>query len=335
MVQIGLNVAAIVSIPIESILYGISILMFLWTLWALFNDKSTHINKVMLTAAWILFITGTLHLIVDSRRAYLGFIVSEAYFLDNNFNTFKNSVYGAETFVADAVLLYRCYIVWRDFKIILLPMVLWMATIVTGIHAIWSVAQPVSIGEAIFLNETAHWVTAFYSVALTANLTATMLLAYRIWRVNGAVNASSSSSIGTLNNMNPRIRSVLLVIMECGILYSVTLIVMLVLYLSKSNGVYIMFDIIVQIIPITFYVIIIRTSLHRLTDKQKLELYKQYTSNYVHQSSRNIVVRVDEAALAMSDIDSASGVGTDRTPRKSNASLIWSVPSKSFYKTEY
>ncbi|GJJ06045.1 hypothetical protein Clacol_000233 [Clathrus columnatus] len=271
MAQIGLNVAGIVSIIVESILYG-----------KIGNELKDN-----------------QHLIGDARRAYLAFIVSEAYFLDNNFNTFKNSVYGVETFVADAVLLYRCYIVWRDFKIITLPIILWMATIVTGIHTIWSVAQPVSIGEAIFLNETARWVTAFYSVALTANLSATMLLAYRIWRVNGAVHASSTSSssgIGTFNNMNPRIG---------------------------------------QIIPITFYVIIIRTSLHRLTDKQKLDLYNQYTSNYTLPSSRNIVIRVDEAALAMSDMDSASAAGTDRMPRKSNASLTWSVPGKSLQKTEY
>ncbi|GJJ06044.1 hypothetical protein Clacol_000232 [Clathrus columnatus] len=292
--QLPLNVAAIIAIIIESILYGISTLMFLWTLWALFHNKSTHINKVLLTVTWVLIILGTLHLIVDARRAYLGFIESETYFLDNNFNTYKNIVYGLETLVADAVLIYRCHIVWRDIRILALPIILWLSTVVTAIHTIWSVAQPIMGGEALFLHQTARWVASFYATALATNIVSTGLLAYKIWRVNASVNVPSSS-VGTLR-MNPRIRSLLLVILECGALYSLSLVTMLVIYFSKSNGAYIMIDIIGQIIPITFYMLIIRTSFHRITEKQIIKLHNQPSSNNLPRSDREINnVRVDEA----------------------------------------
>ena len=76
---------------------------------------------------------------------------------------------------------------------------------------------------------------------------------------------------------------ILLVIMECGALYSMSLLTMLAAYLSASNAIYIVYDIvrlqsllrasdeltllqIGQISPITFCLIIVRTVMLRFDD---------------------------------------------------------------------
>ncbi|PFH49415.1 hypothetical protein AMATHDRAFT_4931 [Amanita thiersii Skay4041] len=276
MAQISVRSATLISVIIEGALYGFSAFMFFLTIWALLYKRSTkELNHIMFAAACVLFILSTLHLVADGIHAYDGFIRlngSQAYFLDGTTQTFKNSVYELETLFADAVLIYRCYVVWQKLWVVVIPSILWIGTAIAASHTVWSISQPIVQGETIYLLEVGRWVLSFYSLALVTNIIATGLLAYKIWVVNRAafrISFDLTTREGARQRRKSSLHSLLLVILECGALYSLSLIVMITVYTTKSNSAYLVVDLIGQIIPITFYVIIIRAAMARMTDTPK------------------------------------------------------------------
>ncbi|KZT01117.1 uncharacterized protein LAESUDRAFT_664626 [Laetiporus sulphureus 93-53] len=212
----------------------------------------------MSTATFALSVLSTMHVIVDARRVYIGCALSEnseEYFQNVANETFKNAIHEIETLLADAYCLkiYRCYVVWTKFWIILPPIIGWCGTVVAGTHTVWSISQLTGSASEVFAKQTAQWVISFYSIALATNFIATRLLACKLWMVNRENEPYRSSSSA--------LRPVMLIILECGAIYSVSLLSMIIVYKSQTNGAYVMVDIIGQIIPITFYIIIIRATM--------------------------------------------------------------------------
>lgn len=109
------------------VLTGFSLALCGATIWALVYKRSTrNVNRVMCTATCLLLILSTMvsevsqlasrwthvfprcqHIIVDSRRVWVGFIRAEnaeIYFSDVSKETWKNAIYEFETLIADGVL---------------------------------------------------------------------------------------------------------------------------------------------------------------------------------------------------------------------------------------
>ncbi|KAF8637285.1 hypothetical protein AX17_002924 [Amanita inopinata Kibby_2008] len=312
--MISVKSANLVSVIIEGTLYGFSALMFFMTIWALvYKRTAKQLNYLMFGIACVLFTLSTLHIIADARHVYRGFIVAngtDTYFLNGRENTFKNSVYELETLVADAVLIYRCYIVWQNLWVLIVPVLLWIGTAIAATHTVWSISQPIVQGDTIFLLEVGRWALSFYALALATNVIATGLLAYKIWHVNRAVARIRSSSTATTHSYsdgNSSLQSLLLLILECGALYSFTLIVMISVYTAKSNSAYLVIDLIGQIIPITFYVIIIRATVARMTDQQKqVMLNKSINPNASIKFQINRFTKTETFTFAGSSLQAGS-----------------------------
>jgi hypothetical protein len=285
--------ATLTSTMIEGILYGFSVLMFIMTLKSLTYMRT--VNRLMLVVTFLLFILSTLHIIADIIHVHRGFLVfsgSDIFFADAKEETFKNAVYELETLLADAILIYRCYIVWRSWWIIVLPCTLWVSVAVCGTATVWLISQPVANGANIFLIQVGRWVISFYSTAFVTNFISTGLLAYKIWSVNSGVyktrasNTSSSQTYYKSGNLKP----LLVFIIECGALYSCALLTMLATYLTKSSSAYIVIDLIGQIIPITFYGIIIRASMSATKDTSRSSCLPVFVPNFTgSHTSGNMV----------------------------------------------
>ncbi|KAK0205834.1 hypothetical protein DFS33DRAFT_1310119 [Desarmillaria ectypa] len=283
----SLQAAEFIAIIVESVLYGFATLLISITLWTLTLDrKERRISTVILVGICALAVLSTLHLVADGMYAYRGFISFEGnylYFLDNTRFTFKNTVYFLETLLADSILIYRCYVVWQSLFIIALPVVFWIGTVgmsafyalrhlqgiytpplVAGAHTIWSIAKPVGQegADTIFAHQTEQWVISFYSIALATNISATLILATKLWIVH-------KNSVRYLNTYNTQhalrssIYPVIVVILECGAFYSFALITMIAVYLRHSAAAYLVIDLIGQIIPITFSIVLVRAALVR------------------------------------------------------------------------
>jgi len=119
----------------------------------------------------------------------------------------------------------------------------------TGTHTVWSISQLPSVNaDCVFEYETGQWVISFYSTAIATNIIATSydistvaswicylgILAFKLWLIHRC-----SSGIRTTKS---RAYPILILIMECGALYSMSLVTMLATYLAASNSAYIVID---------------------------------------------------------------------------------------------
>ncbi|KAF5313746.1 hypothetical protein D9619_013676 [Psilocybe cf. subviscida] len=104
----------------------------------------------------------------------------------------------------------------------------------------------------VFFVSTGRWITANYAATLATNLSASCLLAYRIWYLN-----REASSIWMHGHLKPVVRAVI----ESGLIYSMTITSALIVFVRKSVGINVIWDMCSPIILITFCMIIVRIGL--------------------------------------------------------------------------
>ncbi|KAI0768085.1 hypothetical protein BD413DRAFT_605555 [Trametes elegans] len=259
-----LDLAAVVSTTLEGIFYGFSVFMFGVTLYIL-NQNSRRldrrVNYKMIAVSYALLACSTAHMVIDIIRICNGLIYQRdvfpggpvAFFSQPSETTFiaKNIVYLFQTLLGDGVLIYRCYVVWQSWLIVAFPIVMWLWIGIVSAIAIHSSATVPEGAGTVFLTRVGQWITAFYASTLATNFIVTILLGYKIWQTNRRTSRMRQSSL------LPVVR----VIADAGLLYSITLTAALACFVQKSNGQYIVLDVITPIISITFYMVIIRVGL--------------------------------------------------------------------------
>jgi len=254
---------AVFSTTFEGILYGFSFLMFVLTIWVITTNYglSTWHHKAMFVAAGLLFVISTIHMAVNIDHLYEGFVrhsnEPSQYLANVSTRTFvfKDVAYVAQILVGDAVVIFRAYVVWQSFKIILLPIALYVALIVSSFGSIYTLAsaKPPQAYD-IFQDSTGIWIKLHLAATLTCNFISTCLLAYRLWIIERSVAELRSNP---QNSLMPILR----VVIDSGLLYSFTLISALICFATESRAEYLVYDIVTPIISISFYAVILRVSI--------------------------------------------------------------------------
>ncbi|KAF7294682.1 hypothetical protein MIND_01005200 [Mycena indigotica] len=258
--------AGLLSTVLESILYGFSVLMFILTMWVLIRGRGkSKINIPMVVVSMLLFILSTIHIGVDINRLNSGFIVYRdsfpggpaAWFANPSEKSFvfKNAVYTLQTVLGDGVVIFRCYKVWQSFWIIVIPCILWCGVAIAGSGSVYTCTTPLADPTSIYALQLGRWIKAFYSTTLACNFTATALLSYKLWSINKQVAATRVGRGVVL--------PVLLIVIDAGVLYSVTLVAALTCFALNSNGQYVVLDMVTPIISIAFYLVILRIGVAR------------------------------------------------------------------------
>lgn len=296
--------AKIVSIFVQTLLYGAYVVVFGLTIWILVLRRSRKdpIRKTMLGISIVMFVLATMHIGVNYTRIINAFIIFRdepggpaAYFnqLSNFTQLFGSAIYVAQTLVGDSVVLYRCYHVWnRNIYVIAFPGILLLGSTVTGIGILYSFAKVVPQAE-IFVAELQQWIVSFFSMTLATNIICTALVASRIWHVNHLSMAHGS------------LHPILLLVIESGMVYSATLMTLLILYKVGSWFQYVLLDAVSPIVGLVFSMIIVRIGLGITTPKG--ETLQTNVSTMVFK--RNNVVRLEP--LGARGTESETG-GTDR-----------------------
>lgn len=261
---VPLDTATIIATALEGILYGFSVLMFLGTMWA---SRYPDANRPIAFAAILLLLLSTAHLVVDIIRLEDGFVKYRdvfpggpvAFFQDISQPTFvtKNLIYALQTMLGDGVVIYRCYAVWQSVWVIILPCMLWCCSSVAALMAPYYASQ--ATGGSIYTNQTAKWITALFALTLATNLISTGLLVYRIWTIERKI----SSSRATKGTMMP----IVYVLIDAAILYSAALLTILVCFICANNAQYIMLDMIMPIISISFCMVLLRLTPRETTPR--------------------------------------------------------------------
>ncbi|KAH9896054.1 hypothetical protein C8Q73DRAFT_824055 [Cubamyces lactineus] len=261
---IPLDLSAVISTTLEGILYGFSIFMFGVTLHILKENSrraGREPNYKMVSLSVALLVCSTAHMIIDFVRACRGLVLKRdsypggpiAFFAQPSEWTFiaKNAVYTVQTFLGDGILIYRCYVVWQSWLVVAFPIVLWLFSAASGVLAVHSVSVVPFGAGTVFLTSVRRWITAFFASTLATNFSVTILLAYKIWITDRRVARMRQDSL------LPVVR----VVVDAGVLYSITLAAVLGCFVQKSNGQFFVLDLICPVISITFYMVIIRIGL--------------------------------------------------------------------------
>ncbi|KAF8501837.1 hypothetical protein JB92DRAFT_2833708 [Gautieria morchelliformis] len=258
--NLPLDKAELIAFFLESLLYGVSALLFVVTLWVLFfHRKSERLNKRLVITSSLMMFFGTLHLAIDLSRILEGFITQRdapggpiGYFAKLFLwsHVFKTAIFATQTVLADSFATYRCYVVWNRIWAVVIPALSVAATLVTGIGVVYNCA--ILRDGDVFAVTLAAWITAFFTTTLATNVICTTLIAVRIWITTRKVARFSGQQT---------LLPVVIVVVESGAIYSVSCITLLTVYLLGSNAQYPALDGMFPIISIVFNLIIVRIAL--------------------------------------------------------------------------
>jgi len=246
-------------------LYGFFCSLFGLSLHVLvFRRKQDRINWVLLTALLLIFVLTTIDVILQCNRLLLGLLFTpvgltpDLYFSGAGTWTYalQLSALLFNILVADAVLLYRVWVVWgKRWPFIVVNVILWLAAFATTIRIIQlevhGVNFPTDFANLLLLS---HWAIAAPALSLAQTVVATGLIATRLYSMERAL---ASHNRGTL--YYPIIR----IVVESGAIYTMLMIVETVTQAVPTalSASLLFFQLISPCIGITFSLIIVRVGL--------------------------------------------------------------------------
>ncbi|KAF9030979.1 hypothetical protein BDZ89DRAFT_949212 [Hymenopellis radicata] len=267
MAQLPLEVVGVISVWIETC-PGVYTCLFFTTVYITLKKRNhaTHgpLQAFFLTTL-LMFGVCTTHVAINLYRLLRGYVwlretVGPAnYFLDLGRwdNIAHDALNAVMTWMGDALVIYRCFIVWdNNYFIIAVPSALLVVSIIANSIALQLFTE-VPLGT-IFSPTLVHWMNTIYGTAFVQNFMTTSLIAYRIWRQDraSAIAGVHSQGSGT-SSLIPIVR----IIVESAALYMMQLIILIILYARNHNAQFIIQESLVPTIGIVFTLISVRISL--------------------------------------------------------------------------
>ncbi|EGO28970.1 hypothetical protein SERLADRAFT_353852, partial [Serpula lacrymans var. lacrymans S7.9] len=254
----------------ECILYGIYLVTLVQCLRALLWSDSNHafksrnkINWPMLVVAILLCTFATLDVAFGLRHNLVAFVYytgqggATAEFEDISYwvNVMKTVDYVIQTLIGDAMLMYRCYLVYeRNWKIIIPSFIIWLSSLSCGIVVIITFAT-LDTSALLNVSQAEPFVDSVLGTTLGMNIITTSLIVYRIWSVD---RQTARMTVSTSSRRGSRLKHVVRILVESAALYTVSVLVFVCTYAASNNANYGTSDNVVQIIGISFNLIIIR-----------------------------------------------------------------------------
>ncbi|KAI9568748.1 hypothetical protein HD554DRAFT_2097758, partial [Boletus coccyginus] len=81
--------------------------------------------------------------------------------------------------MTDALMIYRCWIIWDSYCVVVAPIILWLTTFVMGILLAWANHAP---GSDFYTGTTAKFSPTYWSISAFLNTTLTCMICYRVLR---------------------------------------------------------------------------------------------------------------------------------------------------------
>ncbi|KII86505.1 hypothetical protein PLICRDRAFT_44102 [Plicaturopsis crispa FD-325 SS-3] len=260
--QLPFELAGILSVWVETILYGIYCSLFFETVFVILKKKKTKTvpAKIFFGYTLLMFAVASAHIAINLYRMLRGYVWLVAdpgpavYFADLQRwdNIAHDALNAFMTWLGDSLVIYRCYIVWENnLAIVILPIILLIISIISNSVAL-HMFSTLSIGD-IFSPSLVHWMNTIYAVAFVQNTMTTGLIAWRIWMQGKASRGNTNASF----SLTPIIR----ILVESAAVYDMELLILIVLYAVGNNGQYIMQEASVPSVGIVFTLITVRLAM--------------------------------------------------------------------------
>ncbi|KAN0080050.1 hypothetical protein V8E55_009616 [Tylopilus felleus] len=81
--------------------------------------------------------------------------------------------------MTDALLIHRCRIIWNSNRVVVVPIILWLATLTLGVLLAWANSLP---GSSFQTGLSGHISLAYWSISVFLNTTLTCMICYRVFR---------------------------------------------------------------------------------------------------------------------------------------------------------
>ncbi|KAF9807191.1 hypothetical protein IEO21_08328 [Rhodonia placenta] len=287
----------IVATMLEGITYGIATCVFAMTVWVLYLRRDRGVSRWMLGVALVLWILPTIRVIIDTVDTVNAFVHHmdegpsgpSAYLASfwRPLSLLDNALYAISTLIGDAVVIYRCYVVWQSWLVIVIPGLAWLGSLGSTIYILHSFHEHIISSNQIVM---------LYSFTLAANLSATAALAYRIW----SVDRQTIRPRGARTNLRP----ILLVVMESAAMYTSLLIAALVTVEHALQAEYCLNTSMPSLISVIFGIVFIRMGLAQLPKEGRAAAGHIPLSTIVFDSAPTQTVNQSETKYSRSEMSS-------------------------------
>ncbi|KAG7087520.1 hypothetical protein E1B28_013479 [Marasmius oreades] len=311
-INIDYNVLFLIAGWIEAVAYGFLFCIFCVTLYFTFGGtRRSYDNhsKILLGISTSLFLIATVHASLGCYRLVAAYVFHggdprgppPAAYLGNlgHWDAIMTEVlYATQEVIGGAAAIYRCWILWnKQFKVVALPMLLLIVTIVFGYwcNALFA-RQGTNEGTLGEQKQLINGIRTFYAVAVVQNILTTGLMIYAIYR-------NYRNTVGTNLKTYGGIRMTWLMrtMVEAAALQLLIEFLLLVLFLVGTNVQYIFLNAVVPVIGITFNAMTISYRLRLLTETRGNSIWT--SSKTMPHSSGQMPSRSDYSRPSRVDVD--------------------------------
>ncbi|KZT60391.1 hypothetical protein CALCODRAFT_117323 [Calocera cornea HHB12733] len=260
-------VALLTGLFVQSLLFGISVALSIDALYVLLRLKTgSKPNWLLVFAAASILIMTTIDMAFSFYYVLQAFLILDAnpegfYEYIGNFATWTNvsrvGLAVGEAMLGDFVLVYRTWVVWgkrkQAYLVIIVPVILW--TTCTALVVVLLLHLARGKYESAFVGDPQQWVVSTLTITLAQNVLCIGLIVYKLWTV--------ISTDGVKQQTSATLWRVVSVIVECGVLYFLTILAFMIVYLVDESAFIIVEDIGSPLISIAFSLLLVRVGLRR------------------------------------------------------------------------
>ncbi|KAI0713614.1 hypothetical protein C8Q76DRAFT_796563 [Earliella scabrosa] len=250
----------LIGIWVESVLYGMNVLVYGAAMIALSRKPEGASTKVLIAVSTMAFVLSTAYVAISLRQLMEAFIYGPpgtaiAYFADvgRMLPQAKIGLYTVNVCLQDLVLIWRLWSVFgRSNFVVIIPLLLEVGRLGSSIVAMVAGGKP---GVSIFTPLVHDMGIVDWTLDLALNIGVTAAIALQLWLRGRAI--SAYNNVPGIRSRN-KYMSIVYNFIESGSLFAIATLITVSLYLSGSPATVVAIDSIVQLATITPLLIVVR-----------------------------------------------------------------------------
>ncbi|KAI0032976.1 hypothetical protein K488DRAFT_48684 [Vararia minispora EC-137] len=256
--------AELLGVYLLCMTYGVYLVVFYHCVVAFWRRGFGNGTWWLPAATLLIFVTANIHMVSALVRAWQAFhfqphnaLAPEQVFrhVASLPALIKNGAFIAQTILTDGIMVYRTYIIWSHFWLVLIiPIGALCADFAMGTWSMYTLARTGVDGDPIVADVVVR-VRYFYVVTLVLNVVCCGLIAYKIWNLDAARRSVDSD---VRNRSAGRLGRVVTIIVESAAVYCAALIVLIITSAWNSDVMFPVLDMMPPLMATIFSLIIIR-----------------------------------------------------------------------------
>ncbi|KAI0663838.1 hypothetical protein C8Q70DRAFT_953067 [Cubamyces menziesii] len=245
------------------------------------GDKNRSRSWFMLVYVVVLFAISTVEIGCNVKLNELMFIDNRAFpggpvaWYAANFNvpvsTAANAAYITGNFLADALLLWRAYMLWDSFLVISFPFIVFLGSTAMSIMTLFQSSRP---NANLWTKVTIQFSLPYWSISIALNTLLTLLLVSRLLYMSYNARKALSDDHG-----KPYI-SVAAMLLESAAPYAIVGLIYIITYARNSQVQNLVLPILSQVMCISPEVIILRVAMGSATESTSRESGRSTTLKF-------------------------------------------------------